>query len=163
MKSTRVVFTTGIISLVVGLFILPNTIFQTSASSKATPATLKQLEADFMKAAEEKGSEGYMSYYAEDAVEVPNGEPFLKGKAAIAKTMGFLDDKNNRLTWSPEGADISASGDLGYTYGNYEFSAKDKDGKPIVQHGKYTSIWKKQKDGAWKVALDMGNSNAVAQ
>ena len=78
----------------------------------------------------------------------------------IAKTMGFLDDKNNHLTWTPVGADISASGDLGYTYGTYEFSSKDKDGKTVVDHGKYTSIWKKQGDGSWKVVLDMGNSSA---
>jgi ketosteroid isomerase-like protein len=163
MKSMKLMAMVGAVALFAGLFILPSTIFQSSASSKATPDTLKQLEADFMKAAEEKGSAGYMSYYADDAVEVPNGEPFLRGKAAIAKTMAFLDDKNNHLTWSPEGADISASGDLGYTYGNYEFSTKDKDGRSVVQHGKYTSIWKKQKDGSWKVALDMGNSNTPAQ
>ena len=123
-------------------------------------ATLRQLEADFMKAAAEKGSAGYMSYYADDAVEVPNGAPVIQGKENIAKGMGFLDDKNNHLVWTPVGADISASGDLGYTYGNYEFHSKDKDGKPVVERGKYTSIWKKQKDASWKVVLDMGNATA---
>jgi ketosteroid isomerase-like protein len=93
------------------------------------------------------------------AVEVPNGAPIIQGKVNIAKTMGFLDDKNNQLTWTPVGADISASGDLGYTYGTYEFRSRDKDGKPVVDHGKYTSIWKKQKDGSWKVVLDMGNGS----
>ena len=129
-----------------------------SASQKATAEMLKELEGEFMKAAAEKGSEGYMSYYADDAVEVPNGVALIQGKVNIAKTMGFLDDKSNRLTWTPVGADISASGDLGYTYGTYEFSSRGKDGKPVVDHGKYTSIWKKQKDGSWKVVLDMGNS-----
>jgi ketosteroid isomerase-like protein len=128
-------------------------------SKPATAETLRQLEADFMKAAAEKGAEGYMSYYADDAVEVPNGEDAIQGKANIAKTMGFLDDKKNQLTWTPVGADISASGDLGYTWGTYEFRSPDKDGKPVVEHGKYTSIWKKQKDGNWKVVLDMGNAS----
>ena len=135
---------------------------RSSADSKpATADTLRQLEADFMKAAAERGSEGYMSYYAEDAVEVPNGEDAIQGKANIAKTMGFLDDKKNQLVWTPVGADISASGDLGYTWGTYEFRSKDKDkdGKPTVEHGKYTSIWKKQGDGNWKVVLDMGNAS----
>jgi len=130
-----------------------------SASPNATADTLKQLEGDLMKAAAEKGSAGYMSYYADDAVEVPNGVPAIEGKANIAKTMGFLDDKNNRLTWTPVGADISASADLGYTYGTYEFHSKDKDGKATVDYVKYTSIWKKQKDGSWKVVLDMGNAS----
>jgi ketosteroid isomerase-like protein len=86
---------------------------------------LKQLETEFMKAAAEKGSAGYMSYYADDAVEVPNGHALILGKVESAKTMGFLDDKNDRLSWTSVGADMSAAGDLGYTYGNYEFSFKD--------------------------------------
>ncbi len=131
-----------------------------SASPKATADTLKQLEGEFMKAAAERGSQGYMSYYADDSVELPNGGAIIPGKANIAKVMGFLDDKNNRLSWTPIGADISASGDLGYTYGTYEFHFKDKEGKPTVEYGKYTSIWKIQKDGTWKVVLDMGNATA---
>jgi ketosteroid isomerase-like protein len=122
-------------------------------------STLRQLEAEFMKASAERGSQGYLSYYADDAVEVPNGAPIIQGKINIAKTMGFLDEKDNHLTWTPVGADISRSGDLGYTYGTYEFRSKDKEGKPFVDHGKYTSIWKKQIDGSWKVVLDMGNVN----
>ncbi len=113
-----------------------------NSQSDGTAALLK-IEGEFMKAAAEHGSQGYLSYYADDAVEVPN----------------VLDNKDNHLTWSPVGAGIAASGDLGYTYGTYEFRSKDKDGKPAVNHGKYTTIWKKQKDGgSWKVALDMGNS-----
>lgn len=130
-----------------------------TSEPKASAETLKQLEGEFMDAAAAKGSAGYMSYYADDDVEVPNGGPLIPGKIEIAKGMGFLDDKNNRLTWTPVGADISASGDLGYTYGTYEFHSKDKDGKAHVDYGKYTSIWKLQKNGSWKVVLDMGNAS----
>jgi len=125
----------------------------------ATAETLRELEGAFMKEALSHGSEGFMSYYAEDAVELPNGADAIQGKTNIAKTMGFLDNKDNQLTWKPVYADISASGDLGYTYGTFEFRYKDKDGKFTVSHGKYTSIWKKQKDSSWKVVLDMGNEN----
>jgi ketosteroid isomerase-like protein len=100
-----------------------------------------------------------MAYYADDAVELPNGADALQGKDAIAKTMGFLDQKDNHLEWTPVYADMAASGDLGYTYGTYVFTTKDKTGKTVEEHGKYTSIWKKQKDGKWKVVLDMGNAN----
>jgi len=134
-----------------------------NASPKDNAETLKQLEGEFMKAAAERGSAGYMSYYAEDAVEVPNHANVIRGKENIAKDMAFLDDKTNHLTWTPLGADMSASGDLGYTYGTYEFVARDKDGKAVVDHGKYTSIWKKQKDGSWKVVLDMGNASPEAK
>jgi ketosteroid isomerase-like protein len=151
------------VTLLAASVLIPNAGFLANASVKNSAETLKQLEAEFMKAAAEKGSAGYMSYYADDAVEVPNGADAIPGKANIAKTMGFLDDKNNHLTWTPVGADMSSSGDLGYTYGTYEFQSLGKDGKPVVTHGKYTSIWKRQKDGSYKVALDMGNSSTESK
>jgi ketosteroid isomerase-like protein len=146
-------------TIVVSIMIFADLCPSIADARPATADTLRQLEAEFMKAAAEKGSQGYMSYYADDAVEVPNGADIIQGKANIAKDMGFLDQKDNRLMWTPVGADISGSGDLGYTYGNYEFHSKGKDGKPVVEHGKYTSIWKKQRDGSWKVVLDMGNAS----
>lgn len=131
-----------------------------AAAPRATVETLKQLEAEFMRAAADKGSQGYLSYYAENAVELPNGAAAIVGKANIAPGMSFLDNKNNRLTWTPDGGDISAAGDLGYTWGTFEFRSTDKDGKAYVEYGKYTSIWKLQKDGSWKVELDMGNASS---
>jgi ketosteroid isomerase-like protein len=130
-----------------------------SAVAKRDAGILLRLEADFMKAAAERGSQGYMSYYAEDAAELPNGADMFRGKESIAKTMDFLDDKNNHLTWKPADADMAASGDLGYTYGTFEFRSKDKEGNPSVEYGKYVSIEKKQKDGSWRVVMDMGNSS----
>ena len=153
----------AVAAFLVVAMILPTNHFTVSASPQATANTMRQLEADFMKAAAEHGSAGYMSYYADDAVELPNGGPVIEGKLNVAKGMGFLDDKNNSLTWTPVGADISASGDLGYTYGTYEFRSRDKDGKVTVEHGKYTSIWKKQKDNNWKVVLDMGNASSESK
>ena len=150
-------------AILLGAIVFPSTPMSASSGAKADADTLIRLEADFMKAAAERGSQGYMSYYAEDAAELPNGADMFRGKESIAKTMGFLDDKNNHLTWTPVYADMAASGDLGYTYGTFEFRSKDKDGKPTVEYGKYASIWKKQKDGSWKVVMDMGNSSPVAK
>jgi predicted secreted protein len=45
-----------------------------AASPKATADTLKQLESEFMKAAADKGSAGYMSYYADDCAPRRRGE-----------------------------------------------------------------------------------------
>jgi len=130
------------------------------ATISAREREIRALEAAMMAAAAEKGADGYMSFYAEDAVELPDGAQMLLGKESIGKTMTFLNDKNNRLTWSPVHVDVSESGDLAYSFGNYEFRSIGKDGKPAVEHGKYATIWKKQKDGRWKVVLDMGNSSS---
>jgi ketosteroid isomerase-like protein len=53
---------------------------------------------------------------------------------------------------------LAASGDPGYVYGAWIFPAKDKEGKDEVEYGKYTTIWRKQKDGQCKMANNIGNS-----
>jgi ketosteroid isomerase-like protein len=128
---------------------------------KATAATLQRLEREFMKAVAEEGAPGYLSYYADDAVGVPDGGGFLRGKKEIAKRAGYLDNKSNHMTWTPLGADVATSGDLGYTFGTYEFHGVDKDNAPVVSVGKYTTIWKLQQDGSWKVVLDMANTSPL--
>jgi len=155
----KTVISAAAIALLLAMIAFPTRRVSASPASAANADTLRHLEAEFMKAAAERGSAGYMSYYAADAVELPNGADALPGKDTIAKTMGFLDQKDNHLTWTPVYADMAASGDLGYTYWTYIFTSKDKNGNPVEEHGKYVSIWKKQKDGAWKVVLDMGNSS----
>ena len=128
-----------------------------SGSTKTIVEEIRKLEAEMMSAAAEKGAAGYLSYYAEDAVELPDGSPALPGKKTLSKGMEFLNDKNNHLTWTPVFIDVSRSGDLAYSYGIFEFRSLGKDGQPVIGHGKYTTIWKRQDDGIWKVVLDMGN------
>lgn len=91
-----------VVAFLVATVVFPVSHSSVSAAPKATAESLKQLEAEFMQAALEKGSKGYMSYYADDAVELPNNVPAIHGKTNIAETMDFIDDKNNRLTWKPE-------------------------------------------------------------
>ena len=120
-------------------------------------SALLKMESEFQKATAEKGWDGYVTFLADDSVELPNGESAVKGKEAIRKYLGEWTPGMS-LTWKPTGSDMAASGDLGYTYGEYTFKSKDKDGHPVVRYGKYMTVWKKQKDGSWKAAVDMGNN-----
>jgi len=117
---------------------------------------LRKLEADFAKAVAERGHDAFVSYFAEDGVELEDGGG-VKTKADMLQEAAWTADLS--LTWAPVKAEMAGSGDMGYTYGNYVLRSKDKGGKIVARYGKYTSIWKKQKDGSWKVALDMGNSS----
>jgi ketosteroid isomerase-like protein len=49
-------------------------------------------------------------------------------------------------------AEASISGDMGYTFGNWKFTKKDR-----VMYGNYSTIWKKQVNGSWKFVCDGGN------
>ena len=117
----------------------------------------------FAKATVEKGLEGWLSWFAPDAKIFPPGEAVIEGldaiKAYYAKT-GF-DPKP--LTWKPAIADLAASGDLGYTVGYASWPGTDEKGQKVTRVSKYLTVWKKQADGSWKVAADIGNSAPPAK
>jgi ketosteroid isomerase-like protein len=117
---------------------------------------LRQLEANFAADVAKNGHAAFLTYFAEDGVEVVDGGGF-DNKDAMRKQPPWPEGTS--LTWAPIKAEMSASGDLGYTYGNYIYTVKNKEGKLVANYGKYTSIWKKQKDGQWKVVVDVGNSS----
>jgi ketosteroid isomerase-like protein len=62
-----------------------------------------------------------------------------------------------KLIWYPVKADVSSSGDLGYTFGNWELVSETANGSDSTSYGVYITIWKKQKDGKWKYVFDGGN------
>jgi ketosteroid isomerase-like protein len=118
-------------------------------------ALLLKLEADFARAVAEHGHDAFLTYFAEDGVEIDSGS--VATKDDMRKQGPWAPGTS--LTWTPVKAEMAASGDFGYTYGNYVYKVKDKDGKLVTENGKYTTIWKKQKDGSWKVILDTGNAS----
>jgi ketosteroid isomerase-like protein len=50
---------------------------------------------------------------------------------------------------------------LGYTVGRWERIRKTKEGTVTKKTGTYTSIWKKQPDGSWKIVLDTGSPDEL--
>jgi ketosteroid isomerase-like protein len=100
-------------------------------------------------------AEAFAVYLADDAMQMPAGGNPVVGKKAILAGMG----SGYVLSWKPKKAEVARSGDLGWTWGTYELRTVDAEGKPIVRYGKYVNVWRKQKDGTWRVILDMGNAS----
>ena len=93
----------------------------------------------------------FVAFAADDAVLIRDPKVY-KGKTAI-KEYYEKKDKNDQLSWKPAFVSVSDSYDMGYTYGEYDFSGV-RVGKTITDHGMFRTIWKKQKDGSWKFVLD---------
>jgi ketosteroid isomerase-like protein len=118
-----------------------------SACLKPVPEDLMIMDKKFSALSREKGMKhAFLEYAADSAVLLQRNVMPLVGEAF--SDTGFI------LTWEPLDAEISKSGDLGYTYGLYKSLTK-KDNS--VSRGKYVTIWKKQADGRWKFILDGGN------
>lgn len=113
-----------------------------------------QTEKDFAQLAKSEGVEkAFLTYAADDAV-INRRNTVLKGKGGIKEYYESQTLKDVKLDWKPDFVDISASGDLGYTYGHYTFSAIDTTGQTITSEGIFHTVWKKQKDGTWKFVWD---------
>lgn len=119
---------------------------------------LLNVDIQFSKLSAARGvNEAFLSYLADDCVLLRQNSFPIVGKE-ISKVKYFSrPDSGYTLTWKPLFADIAESGELGYTYGIYEFKAMDPEGKPIIGNGTYVSIWKKDQSGNWKLVLDTGN------
>lgn len=62
------------------------------------------------------------------------------------------------LYWLPSYADISASGDFGFTFGPWSYRSNKNVEKPEAT-GHFVTVWKKQPDNTWKIAIDGGVSH----
>jgi len=115
-------------------------------------------DTQFSKLSEEKGlNEAFLLYIADDGVLLRQNSFPVKGKELIKEKFFSDPDSEYTLTWTPMFADIAESGELGYTYGIYEFRTIDPVGNPFIGKGTYVSIWKKDQFGNWKFVLDTGN------
>lgn len=108
-------------------------------------------EAKFVAMGLEQGTRAAsLAFFADDAILFEPG-PVNAKKIWSART----DEASPSLKWEPTLAGMARSCDLGFTTGPAEWRKKKEDEKPFG-YGQYISIWKKQKDGAWKVAVDVG-------
>ena len=93
-------------------------------------------------------------------MSLANGQAPVRGQAAIAKQANW-SPKDYQLLWTPTDGVMSPAGDMGYTWGHYEGHSRDADGNSKVTTGRYLTIWRKEKDGSWKVLLDASNDEGA--
>lgn len=137
-----------------------------SAGTQSNPLTdpglspgvqfLYGLETKFAADTAQGGGRAFAAWFAPDAVVLQNGKPPTIGHDAIAAGATW-SPAVYQLTWSPEGARMSPQGDMGFTWGHYEGTSKDSEGSAVKTSGRYMTVWKRQPDGSWKVAMDASN------
>jgi len=115
--------------------------------SDGTTKSLINAEKDFAKSIAKKGDkEAYIDYSSANTLvfrpNPVNAKTFYAGQTR----------SNNEMTWTPNFAKVSRSGDLGFTTGPYEVVGTEK------KYGQYLSIWKAE-NGTWKLAIDLGTES----
>ena len=99
----------------------------------------------------------FISFLDSNCIGYRNGE-----EVNLFEEYSKRNDDGSKLTWAPEFAVISSSGDLGATTGPWEYRQSSLKDTPVA-HGHFTTIWKKNDKGEWKAVFDMGIGYAQKQ
>jgi len=137
-----------------------------TVTGKATsndPAELLQADRDFAARALQAGAaQAFREYLLADALQLPDGQSPRVGRDAIFRAM-HVPGLVYTLDWTPRAGEVAGSGDLGYTWGDFELRYVDRDGTAVRRTGKYLNVWQRDTDGHWRVKVDMGNDNPPAK
>jgi uncharacterized protein (TIGR02246 family) len=136
---------------------------ENASNTQPVERTLRDLDARWSKAAAAKDLEQTVAYYSEDAVVLPPNATGAATKEAIRNVWkDVLAAPGLVITWKPIKVKLGSSGDMAWVSGTYELMMNDPSGKAANDRGKYLEVWEKQRDGNWKCAADIWNSDLAA-
>lgn len=109
---------------------------------------VRATETAFAKTMADRDHAAFVSFIAEDAVFWGQGP--LRGRQAVADGWKrFFEGPQAPFSWAPERVAVIASGTLALSSG----PVLDPAGKRV---GTFTSTWRREQDGSWKIVLDSG-------
>jgi ketosteroid isomerase-like protein len=131
-----------------------------SASEISDKAALMQTSRDWAKAAASGDVDRILSFWVDTAIVLEPDRPALVGKAAIRKmVVGSMKLPGFSITWEPERAWVSLSGDVGYLIERNKVSFADSTGRVHTHYGKAVTVWTKDDNGDWKNVVNTWNRN----
>jgi uncharacterized protein (TIGR02246 family) len=125
----------------------------------ADEKAIRDLDAQWSKAAAARDVDGTVSYYSDDASLLAPNAPIASDRQSIHASWASLLGPDTSLSWQANKVEVARSSDLAYLVGTYQLTTKDAQGKPVSDNGKFVEVWKKQADNKWKVVADIFNSD----
>ena len=143
------------ISLLVLLTFLSCNPVPDTASMEKWKQEIMDVEGDFAAMAGKEGIRKAFLHFAADEAVLMRNDKLIIGRMQMAKHFGESDAlQDESLTWKPDFVDVSASGDLAYSYGKFVYSYTDSAGVSLEHMGVFHTVWKRQSDGSWRFVWD---------
>ncbi len=142
----------------------PCTSTSTNPAVARAEAEMLQADREFNQDVQQSGLEGWVRWFSDRGVMFQgDSAPPALGAEPIRKAMAEeFALPGHTLTWQPDGARALDSGKNGLTWGRWQRQFQGKDGKIMQLTGQYITVWRKQKDGSWRVVWDGGEAKPVA-
>jgi ketosteroid isomerase-like protein len=125
------------------------------ARADEPPGRLEQQVADveraFAATMRDRDHAAFVGFLSEEAVFF-NGDSELRGRAAVAAAWkGFFAEGDAPFSWEPATVAVLDSGTLALSSG----PVRDPDGRQVAI---FTSIWRQEAPGVWRIIFDKGAS-----
>lgn len=132
---------------------------RSSFNAAAEQASLLKRDAEWAdETSSGKDVEKIISYWTDDALVVPPGQPVVEGKAAIRTfVVESLKIPGFKIHWVSQHVSFSPDGQLAYMRGTNETTVPGPDGKLMTLHGRGVTVWRREPDGQWRCAVDIWN------
>ena len=109
---------------------------------------VRKTETAFARTMADRNHAAFVSFLSEEAVFFGRG--VLRGKAKVAEAWKpFYDAKDAPFSWGPDSVEVLDSGTLALSSG----PVLSPTGQRV---GTFSSIWRREKDGSWKIISDKG-------
>ena len=132
---------------------------QTPVDAAAELAALREAADAYHVAASAKDADAVVGLYGEGAIMVPPNADMVEGLEGVrGYRFGFIETPGVELEFEIVQAEVSATGDIGWTLAIGEITINQPEGPPRRDRVRDFHMWKKQADGSWKVVVDMWNS-----
>ena len=120
-----------------------------AATARELADQVRKAEVGFASTMAARDHAAFTSYLAADAVFFGGGG-VQRGKTAVAAAWKpFFEKPQAPFSWAPTDVEVLDSGALGMSSG----PVYDPSGRRV---GTFNSIWRREKDGSWKVVFDKG-------
>lgn len=131
----------------------------TRTDRTAEETTIRAADAQWLAAAQAHDLERTLSYWTEDVIMMQPGAPALVGKEAVRRYVSkAFSSPGFSITWVTDHVWVSKGGDLAYAIGTDTIRMTSPEGKPVVENNKAVAVWRKERDGFWRCAVDIWNA-----
>lgn len=151
-----------ITALFLALLAIATPLFAAEPENKTDPAladvrkAIDKGNAQWIEAWDKADASLIASLFAADGVMLSRNGKFFKGTEQVSERMQkVLGGAGKGVKATVTTVDLWLDGDTAYETGTYSYKFQ-QNGKPVNDEGRYVTIWKRQTDGSWKIASDMG-------
>jgi uncharacterized protein (TIGR02246 family) len=124
--------------------------------------SLKQVYENWKVYWENGDADSVVSYYTDDTIQMPDNEPEIVGKAAYRSSLKAFFDEFRVKGNSSKINEVEGTGNLAFVRGTYVLTVTaKKGGKATKYSGKFLHIFKRQRDGYWRIYRAIGFDDQV--